>query len=252
MTRTVSIVSGKGGVGKTTFSANLALALSEKGKEVTLIDGDFAGANISDHFGMDVSTATLNDVVNGDAYITQSLYRHSSGISILPADLYDYDFETEHLKHAVLEFLGNRDYIIIDGPPGAKKPLESVLEASNETVLVTEPVKPSVRNALAIKNKADEMGVGITGVVLNRVFGDHVEMSDSEVEDMLDEEVIGTIPHHRHVRESINQGEPVYSYKPYSRVSKEIEKVAHKIEGDRYGGRGFLREVRDGFMRMLD
>jgi len=252
MTRTVSVVSGKGGVGKTTFSTNLALSLARRGKEVTLIDGDFSGANVSDHFGMEFSGATLNDVVKGDAYITQSVYRHSPRLSVIPADLQDYDFDTGHLKHAVLEFLGEKDFLVIDGPPGAKAPLKSVLESSNETVIVTEPVEASVKNASVIKMRAEEMGVDVSGVVLNKVFNDHLELSNSEVEELLDEKVIATLPHRRHVRESVVRGKPLVGYKPYSRVAKEINRVSYLLDGEEPPRENVLKQFRDGFLRLLD
>ena len=63
MTRVISVVSGKGGVGKTTMTSNLGVALSKHGEDVVIIDGNFSGANIAQHFGMGFQDVSLNDVL---------------------------------------------------------------------------------------------------------------------------------------------------------------------------------------------
>ncbi len=252
MTRVVSIVSGKGGVGKTTFSTNLAISLAEKGERVALIDGDFSGANISRHFGLDASSATLNDVVKGNAYITQAVYRHKSGVSVLPADFEDYSLDSNHLKHAILDFLGQKDFVIIDSPPGANKPVQRALEASNEAIIVSRPMYPAVDNAILTKKLANKIGVEIKGVVLNQVFDDHLELRHDIVSEKIGEKIIGEVPHCDYIRESIAHGEPVLHHKPYSKAADSVEDVSHKLLGLEPPKRGPAERFKKSFLRFFD
>ncbi len=252
MTRVLSIVSGKGGVGKTTFSTNLAVSLAEKGERVALIDGDFSGANISRHFGLDASSATLNDVVKGDAYITQAVYRHKSGVSVLPADFEDYSLDSNHLKHAILDFLGQKDFVIIDSPPGAKRPVQRALEASNEAVIVSRPMYPAVDNAKVTRELAKKLDVDVQGIVLNQVFDDHLELKHDVVAEKIGEDIIGEVPHCNYVRESIAHGEPLVHHKPYSKVVESVEDVSHKLLGQEPPKRSPVEKMKNGFLRFFD
>ncbi|MCK5452598.1 MAG: AAA family ATPase, partial [Candidatus Aenigmarchaeota archaeon] len=88
MTEIISVVSGKGGVGKTTLVSNLAVALTKLGGKVLVIDGNVSGANLGIHLGVpSVYPVSLNDVLHKDAFITQAIYRHASGFNIIPASL---------------------------------------------------------------------------------------------------------------------------------------------------------------------
>ncbi len=252
MTRVVSIISGKGGVGKTTFSTNLAVSLAEKGERVALLDGDLTGANVSRHFGLDASNATINDVVRGDAYITQAIYRHKSGLSVLPADFEDHTLDSNHLKHAILDFLGQKDFVIIDSPPGAGGPVRRALESSNEALIVSKPSYPAVDNAKVVKKLANEVGVDIRGVVLNQVYDDHLELRHDVVAEKMGEEIIGEIPQCDYVREAIAHGKPVLHHKPYSKAVESVDDVTYKLIGREPPKKTPLDKVKKGFLRFLD
>ena len=89
MTRILSVVSGKGGVGKTTLVSNISASLVKAGKNVLVIDGNVTGSNLHIHLGIEATDnmITLNDVLEDKAFITQAIYRHPLGFSIIPASL---------------------------------------------------------------------------------------------------------------------------------------------------------------------
>ena len=132
MTRVISVVSGKGGVGKTTTTVNIGTSLAQQGHEVLIIDGNFSGANVSQHFGLGFQEVSLNDVLNGDAYITQAVTKHSEGVSVLPASIMDFGANAENLKHSLVEFLGDKDFVFIDADAGIGDEVQASIEASDE------------------------------------------------------------------------------------------------------------------------
>jgi septum site-determining protein MinD len=240
MTRVISVVSGKGGVGKTTTTVNIGTSLAQQGHEVLIIDGNFSGANVSQHFGLGFQEVSLNDVLNGDAYITQAVTKHSEGVSVLPASIMDFGANAENLKHSLVEFLGDKDYVFIDAAAGIGDEVQASIEASDEVLLVSEPELPSLTNCLGAKKIAEQMDREILGLVLNSVRGENSEVDREDVKDLMETEIIGEIPDHSHVREGIALREPVVSYRPDSIVSAKIENVAYRVKGEEPPTRGAL------------
>jgi septum site-determining protein MinD len=238
MTRVISVVSGKGGVGKTTMTSNIGVALSKHGEDVVIIDGNFSGANVAQHFGMGFQDVSLNDVMEGDAYITQALAKHPEGVSVLPASILEFDSSAENLKHSLIDFLGDKDYILIDAAAGVGDEVEAAVEASDEVLLVSKPELPALTNALGVKKLAQEMEREVLGLVLNEVEGEDYEVEHDDVEDLIEEEILGKVPNHKHVKEAIALRNPVVSYKPDSRASHAIEDVAYQLRGEEPPERG--------------
>ena len=231
MTRVISVVSGKGGVGKTTVSANLGVALSQQGNDVLVIDGNFSGANMSQHFGLGFQDVSLNDVLNGEAYITQAVSKHPLGISILPASILEFSSSPEDLKHLLVEFLGDKDFVLIDAGAGTGDEVQAAIEAGDEVLLVSEPELPSLTNCLGAKKLAEQMNREVLGLVLNSVREEKSEVEDEDVYRLLETDIVGRIPDHKHVREGIALREPVVSYKPDSAASHAVKDVACRLQG---------------------
>jgi septum site-determining protein MinD len=238
MTRVISVVSGKGGVGKTTMTSNIGVALSQHGEDVVIIDGNFSGANIAQHFGMGFQDVSLNDVLEGDAYITQAVSKHPEGVSVLPASILDFDSNAENLKHSLIDFLGDKDFVLIDAAAGIGEEVEAAVEASDEVLLVSKPELPALTNALGAKKLAEEMNREVLGLVLNEVREEDHEVEHEDIKELVGEEILGKVPDHRHVREAIALRNPVVSYKPDSRASHAIEDVAYQLRGEEPPERG--------------
>jgi septum site-determining protein MinD len=244
MTRVISVVSGKGGVGKTTMTSNIGVALSQHGEDVVIIDGNFSGANIAQHFGMGFQDVSLNDVLEGDAYITQAVSKHPEGVSVLPASILDFDSDAENLKHSLIDFLGDKDFILIDAAAGIGEEVEAAVEASDEVLLVSKPELPALTNALGAKKLADQMDRDVIGLVLNEVREEDHEVQHEDIRELVGEEIVGKVPDHKHVREAIALRNPVVSYKPDSRASHAIEDVAYRIRGEEPPERGVTTKLK--------
>ena len=233
MTAIISVISGKGGTGKTTLVSNLGAALAQKGKKVLVIDGNVTGSSLGMHLGVDEATpTTLNDVLKNDAFITHALYRHPAGFNIIPAALHDLDANLASLKKQVTHLLGSHDIILIDAAAGVGDEAEAAIKASDFTLLVTNPEHPAVKNALNAKLLADKHNKKTVGVVLNKVFGEVHELPDNEIEEMTELPIIAKIGHHRKVREAIAYKQPVILYDPQTKPSREINKLACILAGD--------------------
>ncbi|MFQ3308350.1 MAG: septum site-determining protein MinD [Candidatus Nanohaloarchaea archaeon] len=244
MTRVISVVSGKGGVGKTTVTCNLGVKLSQMGHEVLIIDGNFSGANVSQHFGIGFQDVSLNQVLDGDAYITQAVAKHPAGVSVLPASILEFDASAENLKHSLVEFLGDKDFVFIDAAAGIGDEVESAIEASDEVLLVSEPELPSLTNCIGARKLAEQFDREILGLVLNGVRGEPSQVGITEAEQLVEVPVIGQIDDHEHVRESIALREPVTSVRPEAKVSRQIEDLAHRMQGREPPEKGLSEKVR--------
>lgn len=232
MTRVISVVSGKGGVGKTTVSVNLATALAQQDNEVLVIDGNLSGANVAQHFGTDFQDVTLNEVLEGEAYITQAVAKHPEGVSVLPASILDFGGDAENLKHAIVDFLGDKDFVFIDAAAGVNEETQAAIEAGDEVLLVSEPEVPSLTNALGAKKLAKSLDREVIGLVLNSVREEKTEVRPDKAEELIGESVIEVIPDHEHVREGIAAKEPVVTLRPNTLPAAKIKDLAHKIQGD--------------------
>ncbi len=233
MTKVISVISGKGGVGKTTIVSNLGTSLAQIGKNVVVIDANVTGANLGIHLGMPaVNPVTLNDVLRDDAFITQAMYRYKEGFSIIPASVGEIEANYGGLKNQMSRLLGSTDIILIDAAAGVSEEVEAAIDASDEVLIVTNPEYTAVLGAVTARKLAREKDKKLLGVIINRKMSEKHEMSVKEVELFLELPVIATIKDHHKVREAIAYRTPVVVHAPHSSVSRQIKNVAYKIAGE--------------------
>jgi septum site-determining protein MinD len=234
MEKTIGIVSGKGGVGKTTFVANVGLSLTELEKDVVVVDADLSTSNLGLQLGFYQFPLGLHDVLEGNVPITSAIYTHPSGLKVIPASIslnYLSKVPTPYRLKSLLNDL--RGLILIDSPPGLRDDSMLVLKASDDILVLTNPEIPAVTDALKVIKVAREMGKEPMGIVLNRIR-DKYELKPKEIESMCDVPVIGIIPEDKNVKRSLFEKAPVIKHKPFSPASLAFRKIAANIIGQEH------------------
>ncbi|MBU5557557.1 MAG: cell division ATPase MinD [Candidatus Aenigmatarchaeota archaeon] len=252
MTRIIAVLSAKGGVGKTTTTSNIGAALAEKGKSVIVIDGNVTTPNLSLHLGIPLAPITLHDALKGDAHIRSAIYKHSSGMQVIPASLSVgalKGLNINKLAGALMNLLGAAEIILIDGAAGLGKEATAIMEVSDEMIIVTNPDLPALTDALKAIKMANEIGTKVLGVVVNRVRGHSHEISVSEIRDMLEVPVIAVVPEDKAVPKAIAAKMPVVNYSPRSKASREFKRLAASIAGEAWTE---PTKRKNWFDRMLD
>lgn len=237
MTRVIGIVSGKGGVGKTTLVANLGSVMAQKfKKEVIVIDCNISTSHLGLYLGMYYTPVTLNQVLTGDAEIDDAIYQyHISGLRVIPASLSFSDMkgvDIAKLKNTIKKLFGKADIILLDAAPGLGREAMATVKAADELVFVNTPFVPSTMDIIKCHQVANEMGVKPLGIVLNMVGKDKYELTKKEVEDLVELPVISTIPMDKNVLRSLALKMPVVLFSPNSSSSREFVRLAAKILGE--------------------
>jgi septum site-determining protein MinD len=235
MTRIISILSGKGGVGKTTLVSNLGAALIKRGKNVIIIDANVTTPNLSLHLGIPFYPVTLHDVLKNDVPIEHAIYNHHTGIRVIPASLSVEALKNvnmDKLEKALSNLFDQTDIIIVDAAAGLGKEALAAMTVADELIVITNPELPAVTDALKTIKIAQDNKTKVLGVVVNRVKGLKHELSMSEIKSMLDVPIISIVPEDIAVPRSIAKKTPVVHHKPRSRSSVEFQRLALRILGD--------------------
>jgi septum site-determining protein MinD len=236
-TRVIGVISGKGGVGKTTVASNIAAILTKEfKKDVVIVDCNITTSHLSLSLGMYYCPVTLNHVLRKEKHILESIYDHPSGMKIIPASLQLEELEgvdITELENVVEHLKGKTDYVILDVAPGLGREAYAALRASEEIILVTNPNMPAVADIIKSRDVIKEMEKDPLGVVLN-MYNDHsYELSKKEVEVLTDLPVISMIPTDKNVAISLNEKMPVYLHKPGSSSSKHMVRLVEHLTGEK-------------------
>jgi len=253
MTRLIVLSSGKGGVGKTTLTSNLAAALAYFGERVIAMDANLTTPNLGLQLGMHLVPHTLHHVLKGESRLRDAIYPHPYGFKVIPASLRINDLkevDPGRLPEVSFNLMGRADYIIMDSAAGLGREAISALSASDEIILVTNPELPAVTDALKILKIAEEADVKVLGAVVNRIKGSEHELSIDEIKRLLGVLIIAEIPEDSNVAKSIAAKKPLIEYSPNSPAAVEIEKLAALLTGKEYKPQK-LAEARNLVQRLV-
>ena len=117
MTKIISIIGGKGGVGKTTVTSNLAYALTELGESVIVMDTNLTTPNLGLHFGMHLAPNSLQNLLRGEVSLNDVIYDHPFGFKFIPASIATDDLigvDSRKIPHVSFNLMGQADYILLD------------------------------------------------------------------------------------------------------------------------------------------
>ena len=237
--RVIVITSGKGGVGKTTTTANIGAALADKGHKVLLIDTDIGLRNLDVVMGLENRIVyDLIDVIEGRCRVSQALIKDKrcQNLVLLPAaQIRDKnDVNTDQMKELIFSLKESFDYILIDCPAGIEQGFKNAIVAADEAIVVTTPEVSATRDADRIIGLLEAAGIKSPRIVVNRLRIDMVkEKNMLSVEDILDilaVKLLGVVPDDETVVISTNKGEPLV-YKGDSLAAKAFKNIASRIEG---------------------
>lgn len=251
MTRIITIVSGKGGVGKTTTACNLAIALHQFGQDVILVDGNVTTPSMSIHYGMPPTETNLQHVLDGKIPIQHAVYRHSSGVKVLPAgsSLKDERVDTEKsLRNEIIDLVGETDIVLIDGPAGMGREARNAIDAATEVLIVVNPDLPSLTAALKTYSYAKDRGTHVLGMVITRYEGDDYDIHPENVTDFMDLPLLAIIPESKTIKKSIRMHKPAIELFPDDMVTEEHKKLAARILGQEYK---FITTKKSGFFNRI-
>ena len=244
MSEVIVITSGKGGVGKTTTSANVGTGLAMLGKRVVLIDTDIGLRNLDVVMGLENRIIyNLVDVIEGNCRMKQALIRDKRypDLFLLPsAQTRDKSSVSPGQMIKLVEDLREEfDYILLDCPAGIEQGFRNAIAGADRALIVTTPEVSAIRDADRIIGLLEASGVGRMDLIINRIRSDMVRRGDmmslsdvsdilvDDVMDILSVPVIGTVPDDEDIVISTNQGEPLvgmngYAGQAYLNICKRI------------------------------
>ncbi len=221
MSEVIVITSGKGGVGKTTTTANLGVGLAIRGKKIVLIDTDTGLRNLDLLLGLERRIVyTLVDVAQKRVNYGQALVRHKkyTNLFLLPtSQVADKDaVEPQQMLEIVQAMKAEFDYILIDCPAGIEQGYETAVIGADWAIVVTNPEISAVRDADRIIGKLQAENKKIK-LIVNRIrpqmVKDGTMLDMTSIDDILSLECIGQVPDDDKVVDSANRGMPVVEWK---------------------------------------
>ncbi|MBD3249526.1 P-loop NTPase [Candidatus Woesearchaeota archaeon] len=229
MTKFIAVTGGKGGVGKTTTALNLGTALNGFGRDVIVLDGNLNNPDIGLHLGHSNVEVTFHDALSGDADIRDAIYRHTSGVRVIPGDIRGRKVKVKGMDKICKRLEGISEVVVMDCPADM-----GLSKYAEEALVVAVPETTSVTAAMRTIKKLEDKNITVLGVVLNRVNGDEHEMSVDNVEALLEKPVIGVIPESDDVRESQSIKYPVAYSHADSEATTGFKSLAAHLIGERY------------------
>jgi len=240
MSEVIVITSGKGGVGKTTTTANIGTGLALAGNKVVLIDTDIGLRNLDVVMGLENRIVyDLVDVVEGVCRVKQALIKDKrfEGLYLLPAaQTRDKSAVTpEQMINLVNELKAEFNYIIIDCPAGIEQGFKNAIAGATRAIVVTTPEVSAVRDADRIVGLLEANELRNPKLLINRVRPEMVKrgdmMSIDDIVDILAIDLIGVIPDDEKIVISTNRGEPAVT-DDKSLAGQAYRNVTRRIQGE--------------------
>jgi len=237
--RRIVVTSGKGGVGKTTTTANLGAALAKRGERVVLIDADIGLRNLDLVLGLEKRIVfDVVEVAEGRCQLRQALIKDKrfESLSILPAaQTRDKDAITQEQFASIVEQAAEQaDYVLIDCPAGIEGGFRNAIAGAKEAIVVTTPEVSAIRDADRVVGKLNERGVPMR-LIVNRLRPEMVRSGDmlsvEDVCEILSIELLGIVPDDAEIIDTTNRGEPIVLDET-ARLRTIYDKIARRLGGE--------------------
>lgn len=240
MSRIIVTTSGKGGVGKTTVTANLGMALARLGRKVALVDADFGLRNLDLLLGLENRVVyTTLEVLAGECRLEQALVKdkREPGLVLLPAaqNRTKDAVNPEQMQQLVNSLTESYDYVVIDSPAGIETGFKNAIAGAKEALIVTTPEIAAVRDADRVVGLLEAEGIKKIHLIVNRLRPAMVQVNDmmsvEDVQEILAIPIIGVVPEDERVIVSTNRGEPLVLSENPSLAGKAFDNIARRLEG---------------------
>ena len=238
--RTIVITSGKGGVGKTTATANIGTGLAMRGHKVIVIDTDIGLRNLDVIMGLENRIVyDLVNVIEGKCKMNQAMIRgkHDYELYLIPAaQTRDKNsIEPEQLRDLCAELEKEFDYVLIDCPAGIEQGFKNAIAAAHEAIIVTTPEVSAIRDADRVIGLLESSGLHRPRLIINRISPEMVKRGDmmdqKDVENPLAVEIIGLVPADENTVVAANRGIPVVHDRK-SASGGAFLRIAARVDGE--------------------
>jgi len=235
----ITVSSGKGGVGKTTAVANIAVALAADGRKVVCIDGDIGLRNLDVVMGLENRIVyDIVDVIEGRCKLRQAMIRdkHYADLYLIPAaQTRDKSaVSPSDMNRVCNELRADHDFVLIDSPAGIERGFRNAIAAADKVLVVTNPEVSAVRDADRVVGILEAEEKGTPSLVINRLNPALVKNNDmlsaEDVLDLLGIPLIGIVPEDETVIVGSNRGTPVVN-DPKSRAGQAFRNIAKRLQG---------------------
>jgi septum site-determining protein MinD len=242
MSRIIVVTSGKGGVGKTTCTANLGMALAQRGRKVVVIDADFGLRNLDLLLGLENRIVyTAVEVLAGECRLEQALVKdkRQPNLALLPAaqNRTKEAVTPDQMKKLVSTLTGSFNFILIDSPAGIEMGFQNATAAAKEALIVTTPEIAAVRDADRVIGLLEANDIKKLHLIVNRLKPAMVQedmmMSVKDVQEILAIPLIGVVPDDERVLVSTNRGEPLVLSQNISLAGIAFHNIARRLEGEK-------------------
>lgn len=242
MGQVIVVTSGKGGVGKTTTTANLGTALAQLGNKVVLVDADIGLRNLDVVMGLENRIVyDLVDVIEGNARLKQALIKdkRTDNLHLLAAaqTREKRDITPEQMKDLSEQLAREFDYVLLDCPAGIEDGFKNAIAGAQKAIIVCNPEVSSVRDADRVIGLWDAQPESKSPAMLivNRMRPKMVARGDMlEIDDMLEMlavDLLGVVPEDEHIIVSTNRGEPAV-YHAESKAGQAFQNIARRLMGE--------------------
>lgn len=239
MSEVIVITSGKGGVGKTTTTANIGTGLAKMGKKVVMIDTDIGLRNLDVVMGLENRIVyNLVDVIEGNCRVKQAMIKDKrySNLFLLPsAQTRDKSsVNPEQMKKLVDELRDEFDYILLDCPAGIEQGFKNAISGADRALIVTTPEVSAIRDADRIIGLLEANDLRDIHLIINRLRPDMIArgdmMSVDDVTEILAVDLIGTLLDDEQIVVATNQGEPLSGRN--SQAEEEYRNICRRLMGE--------------------